>query len=317
MVEGKHTKTLLLLSPGQMAGAGRERGPAHPALDWLLHPGDEDVKRLGGECLLPFHLLGDYLHHNRAGLGSLRKRSLLRTEEVFCRERRTGIARSAAHTAAESMLYSVRQYRMDDDPRKGGPCGLLACVKEDGGHFAGTGLLQLGGDFRAAGWTQVPDEKDGPWWKIHESAIQEKIAESGRFKAFFITPALFRKGCLPDLQGIGEDEEMRVTLGISTGNGPVMFILKGACIGPSRPVGGWDVQNRQPKALRRAVPEGSVYFFEAKDWGALAPEDRNAAAAAVMGLCHFKSWCSLAPWPCQTEQGPGREGFGIALIGGW
>ncbi|MBF0529348.1 MAG: hypothetical protein HQK55_08775, partial [Deltaproteobacteria bacterium] len=320
LVAEKHNHSLLLLSPGQRIGAGRDLDPQHPVLEWVGPPENKEVERLTGEYLLPFHLLGDYLQHNKKGFENLNKSLLLRRDKVFCPEVRTGIARSEAFTAAESMLYTIRHYRLDDDPKNGGPCGLLASIEGDNGHLAKAGLLQLGGDFRAAEWTPVHNGQDGPWWKTNEDISRKDIEENGRFKAYFITPALFQKGCLPDMKGIvvvDTDDGKRVTLDIPTGNGSVKFILKGACIGPSRPVGGWDVQNQRPKPLRRAVPEGSVYFFEASDWGNISPQDRQAAAKAIMDRGHFKSWCSLESWPCRTEQGPGKEGFGIALIGGW
>lgn len=321
LVAVKDTGGLRLLSPTQRIGAGRDTYPDHPVLDWVCAPGDEEVEGLSGECLLPYHLLRNYLLHNGAGFQQSKRLHLIRSEKVFCSEVHTGIQRSTTFTAAESMLYTVRHHRMNDDPQEGGPCGLLACIEAEGGHFVGAGLLQLGGDFRAAAWTVIPDGKGGPWWKMHNNAVLDLIAKTGRFKAFFITPALFQKGCVPDLKGIGtdvhHDKISTVALDISMGSVTVKFELKAACIGPPRPVGGWDVQNRKPKPLRRAVPEGSVYFFEANDWIKVRSEDRQAAASAVVDQCHFKSWCSLEPWPSQMEQGPGKEGFGIALIGGW
>lgn len=327
--KGGRRGCLRLLSPGKKPGAGRDHDPSRlqPALHWICPPDDEEIQWLSGKCLLPIEHLESYLLHNNAFFQSLELGHLPRPEEVFGSETRTGIGRSVTFTAAESMLYTVRHHRMDDDSRRGGPCGLLACIEDDGGIFADEGLLQLGGDFRAARWTRIHDEQGGSWWKMYEGPVRKHIAATGRFKAFFVTPALFQKGCLPDLEGIvmgkvkadeKPDEATRVTLNISTTKGMVKFVLKAACIGAPRPVGGWDVQKKEPKPLRRAVPEGSVYFFEADgEWEKLPPENREAAVAAVLDRCHFKSWCRLEPWPGGTEQGPGKEGFGIALIGGW
>lgn len=72
--------------------------------------------------------------------------------------------------------------------------------------------------------------------------------------------------------------------------------LVAASVGKPISVGGWDVLNQRPKAMRRAAPAGSVFLFEASD---------EAQANAIVQKYHGNSICQ------PTDN---LDGFGICFI---
>lgn len=199
-----------------------------------------------------------------------------------CTESRMGIRRkSSTHSVETGKLYSVAFTRLKED------VGFTLDV--EGIPLKEKGLLLLGGESRSARYESIPERT---WLKNAEQKIRERIAASKplRFKVYLATPAFFAGGWLP--QGFDQ--------GTLEGNlGGLRLKIKAAAVSRPLPVGGWDLKNRRPKAIRRYVPAGSVYYFEALDPG-LTVDDLFAAL-------HFQ---------CLSEEG--REiGFGLSLIGGW
>ena len=112
------------------------------------------------------------------------------------------------------------------------------------------------------------------------------------------TPAIFSDGWKPRwLNGWPKDD--------APGYWPKGLKLKlvSACTDRWKPISGWSLENgcRGPKAIRRLVPAGSVYFFEvlgdAVDAGTLAKE----------------LWMRSV---CDDDQDR-RDGFGLAVWGLW
>jgi len=81
--------------------------------------------------------------------------------------------------------------------------------------------------------------------------------------------------------------------------------LHAACFGRYLPVSGWNLQARRPRAVRRLVPAGALYF--------LGPFPRER----VLELCE-KTWCSSL---CEGIDGhpesflapPAHDGYGLVL----
>ena len=155
----------------------------------------------------------------------------------------------------------------------------------------------FGGERRLAHWSKA-DEPAG--WKC-PLEIPEKLMEldTGRIRMVLATPAIFSKGWLPGwldsatLEGIlptlKDDQEFKLKL-IS------------ACTDRWRPISGWsaEAKSRGPKAIRRMVPAGSVYFFEAE----------SAEAARDLAKIY---WLESV---CDGEQDR-KDGFGLAVWGIW
>ncbi len=74
------------------------------------------------------------------------------------------------------------------------------------------------------------------------------------FKLYLLTPAIFDNGWCPDWidkenDFIGEYKGFKLKLVASA-------------IGKSQSIGGFDIKKREPKKMMKAVPMGSVYYFE-------------------------------------------------------
>jgi len=275
----------------------------------------KEVKSLSGDYLLDFDFGRSYLYENDLTRYTERSlRDLLRkASDIFVREDRVGIARDEkTHTAIEGRLYRAMHTRMDDrgDVLYNG-YGLLVVLEDYHNSFPASGLIQLGGEFRAAYYCKVDQGEASPWWERWKDEIVERISETGRFKAYLLTPAIFEKGSLPD---VCRSENGSAFLELNGLNGESFrFRLLSLCTTRPRPVGGWDLANRRPKPMLQAVPEGSVYFFQYEEidkWKEMEDKKRQEIARAVYERYNFSTWCS-------SKHGPGKEGFGIPLIGGW
>ena len=106
-----------------------------------------------------------------------------------------------------------------------------------------------------------------------------------------LTPALFDKGWLP---GWLDSQTLTGTLPHTN----LQVKLRAAAIDRWLPVSGWDLQQHAPKAMRKAVSAGAVYWFEI--------QSGNPAELTQAQWQAFRD----------SEQDR-RDGFGIGLIGPW
>ncbi|MDO4879610.1 MAG: type III-B CRISPR module-associated Cmr3 family protein [Neisseria sp.] len=120
---------------------------------------------------------------------------------------------------------------------------------------------------------------------------QPENVNSNGFTLTLLTPALFAKGWLPGwLDG--------ATLTGTLPKTALQVRLCAAAIDRWLPVSGWDLQQHTPKAMRKAVSAGAVYWFEI--------QSGNPAELAQ------------AQWQAFSDKGQDRrDGFGIGLIGPW
>lgn len=150
-------------------------------------------------------------------------------------------------------------------------------------------LVPLGGERRLAEVRAT--EADKGFWEAPKS-----LSWAGKkwLRMVLATPAIFERGWLP---GWLREENGNLT-GTIPGSG-VSVRLVSAVVGRWKPLSGWSYERGRngPKALRRMVPAGSVYFFEVL---------KGEAEIADLWL---HSVCD-----CQQD---GRDGFGLALWGFW
>ena len=145
------------------------------------------------------------------------------------------------------------------------------------------GLLGLGGEGRASRYETVTAAP------LDRSAVRDRIVRAGRLKLILATPALFDGGWLPTWV----DPATRTTSGAIVGRQ-----LAAAAVGRPQPVGGFDVRAGQPRPTRRAVPAGSVYWFEEIEHGAAnrafdaldGQTVSDEAATIGFGLCYLGVW---------------------------
>lgn len=89
-------------------------------------------------------------------------------------------------------------------------------------------------------------------------ALLDSINQAGGFSLTFLTPCVFAKGYLPSW--IDEN-----TMTGELPDSKVKVQLQAVAVERFQAVSGWDSLLWQPKATRKAVPAGSVYWFKCSD----------------------------------------------------
>lgn len=202
--------------------------------------------------------------------------SITEADKLFQTEERTGIQKSRKTRSVETgRLYSVEYFRLSENSG-------FAVEVDNTKLLPESGILRLGGDNRSARYASES------WNEIPVEPIKKKIAETKRFKLVLTTPAIFKKGWLPEW--INADTKQGQINGINVK-------LTGACAGKPIGIGGYDFVKNQPKVMKKAVPAGSVYYFELKDGKA----DNLFEKLWLKSISDEKA----------------QEGFGITLIGGF
>lgn len=153
----------------------------------------------------------------------------------------------------------------------------------------------FGGERRLVHWKHVSSQAWECPVEIRE-ALRDARPNGKGVRLVLATPALFQHGWHPDwLKPINDKLE-----GCLPGSS-VTLRLVSACVERWKPISGWSLEKGKvgPKALRRLVPAGSIYFFEVVegDTGDLAE----------------KYWLQ----PVSDEEQDRRDGFGLALWGVW
>lgn len=156
--------------------------------------------------------------------------SLTPSHELFEKEHRLGIGLEyRPKRPKEQMLYQAEFIRPTDR------VGLVVDVGLEGENdslnrlkLPDEGWLALGGEARAARFRKVKSED------ISLPDVQ------GRFSLYFATPAYIESGWWPNVEAR----------------------LVAAAVKRPQLIGGWDLAAQEPKAIRRYVPAGSVYFYE-------------------------------------------------------
>jgi CRISPR-associated protein Cmr3 len=198
------------------------------------------------------------------------------SKELFVLEPRFGVQiDSGPKRPREGMLFQVEFVRVEAN------VGLL--VEVSGVPLAAAGLLQLGGEARAGSYTTVQRGLDLP-----RSGRLKNGSGLLHFKLYLATPAIFKSGWLPGWLD-------STTLAGQYNSVAVQLVA--TAVGKPQPVGGRDIARRdRQRAIQRAVPAGSVYFFETR-----------AEASDVMDA--FDGQC-LSDVDAQI-------GFGLSYVGGW
>lgn len=199
-------------------------------------------------------------------------------ENVFKHEHRVGMERSTrSHTAEEGQLYSVEFARLKENA---GFAVELDKLNGLGNPFLNSKhpILRLGGEARSARYSAADWNRPTPLPDAN-----------GRFKLVFLTPAIFENGWIPD--GIDPSTLAGAICGCEAR-------LLAAAVGRPIGIGGWNILKKDSKPTRRAVPAGSVYFFESKP-------DRQLPELEPNGFVHVGRIDFT------------RQGLGQAVITSW
>ena len=200
-------------------------------------------------------------------------------------EVRTGIRRShARHAAEEGQLYSVAFRRLQQN------YGFTFDNDGIDGELADEGMLVLGGESRPARYRRIDARPSFPPNML--KAIRKSISEKRAFRLYLATPAIFGRGWLP--------QAIDAAAGYAGNLRGVPVKLVSAALGRYLPAGGWELRPsdgraQQPRAIQRAVPAGSVYWFRTE-----------AGADEVLEKLHFKCISDI----------DSQLGYGLSLIGG-
>ncbi|MCY3709413.1 MAG: hypothetical protein OXG26_11000 [Caldilineaceae bacterium] len=212
---------------------------------------------------------------------------LIERATLIEREPKIGIARSRETLSSEEqMLYRIEMSRFKNSDGSYGFVVDYECSES----LSHRGLLKLGGEGKSFVYQNIV--VDMSLLSGHLDAVKTAIQSTGRFKLYFATPAIFKHGWLPSwlsdytLPGAYPPENAA----------PISLKLITAAVGKPVPVGGWDMAKGEAKPTLRAVPAGSVYYFELLD------RDR---IDDLIDAFHYQN----------ISDERADEGFGLALIG--
>lgn len=157
--------------------------------------------------------------------------------------------------------------------------GLTVTVDRDLGLHDET--VRLGGDGRLARITEM----EAPSWP--RGSVGQR-----RFRLYLAAPTLLSGGHVPGFVD-------RDTLVGRWPDGNFTVRLSGVALAPAAVVGGWNLARQEPRAIRRLVGAGSVFYFELIDGG----EDD------VLRAAHGRAFCD--------DEVMAQAGFGLAFVGEW
>ncbi|MFZ4703869.1 MAG: type III-B CRISPR module-associated protein Cmr3 [Candidatus Methylumidiphilus sp.] len=216
----------------------------------------------------------------------LNKSHLNLIKDLWKNEQRLGIALdSLARSAAEGQIYTTDVIAMFEN------VGFLVGVDGADGFIPNDGLLRLGGDGRGAAIANANfTPPQPPWFNIQQTR---------RFRLLLTTPGLFAGGWLPD--------------GVSEQNGTYRLQGQGfsarlvaAAVPRAEVVSGWDLARWCPKPALRAIPVGSVYWFD--EW---------EGDAAELGKLAKSGWFGLSGDNAKIGKDRRAEGFNNVMIAAW
>ncbi len=162
----------------------------------------------------------------------------------------------------------------------------------------GSALAHLGGERRPAHIEPRPASA----WPDMPSGWGAAIRAAGGLSLTLLTPGLFSRGYRPGwLATAAEGAYAFRLVGAPPGLAGLKLALRAAALGRWQPHSGWDLAKQQPRAGRKLVPAGAVYWFALAE-----PEQVADADLAALWLLSV----------CDHEQDR-RDGFGLALPAPW
>ena len=215
--------------------------------------------------------LANYLNGAPSGF------DLLASQIFYQNEPKIGIKKNRdIGTTEESHLYRLEMCRLAKKTSL--VCDILGIPS-----LATSGVLKFGGENRVVAYTML--DKQLPECLACRNDVIERIKQTRRFKLYFVTPAIFSG----DEAGKGawRPNEKFLPSG-------VRFLT--AAVGKAVSIGGWDVQRKSEKAMRKAIPAGSVYYYQIDD---------TIDPAVLYDELNYKNFSEQA-----------HEGFGLVLVGG-
>jgi CRISPR-associated protein Cmr3 len=156
----------------------------------------------------------------------------------------------------------------------------------------------LGGERRLVHWRSDGDVSTWSCPVAIRDALRQVSVNGGGVRLMLATPAIFSRGWMPGW--LNFDTSNKCWLGTPPGltAGDVTLRLVGVRCERWLPISGWDYETGKPKAIRRMVPAGAIYFFTV--------ESGNPAVLSDQWLRSV----------CDDSQDQ-RDGFGLGAWGIW
>jgi len=162
--------------------------------------------------------------------------------EFVTSEPKVGIGRSnLTHSTSESQLYRVGMRRLESKKEFERNTEKISFVVDFTGlSLSSNGNFKLGAEGKIVKYNMIEVEP------ININ-FEELIDKSKILKIVLLTPSLFKNGWYPDI----ENNRLLKNLKLK---------LLTAAIGKPINIGGFDMKDKRPKVMRKAVPAGSVYY---------------------------------------------------------
>lgn len=191
--------------------------------------------------------------------------------KIITSEPKVGISRdNSTHSTSEGKLYRVGMNRYTD---------FSFAIELAGNLNLDNVGIKLGGEARIAA-IKIANEET-----VIENIKNMNI--ENKFKLYLSTPAIFEKGWIP--KWINENTLIGEINGIK-------LKLTSAFLGKPIFIGGFDMAKNEPKPMKKAIPAGSVYYFDILE----------GTQEQIFNTFNKKSI---------SELNSGKQGHGITYIG--
>lgn len=225
-------------------------------------------------------------------------------ERLFERVYKVGIKRNTqTRTVLEQgALYTIQM--LSFNPDLDGQLGV-ACLVSHGELLPEQLLIKFGGESRVARATKVMNSSFIDSLKNAVDKIVEKILANRQFFIWLITPAIFKNGFIPDFVNPESLEGELPILSQEKSNQTLKVKLLSLVSKSFQAIGGFDLAKGFVRPLYRAVPAGSVYFFEITEEG---PDLKSKVEDLVRSMNLNTLHTEFSDFQ--------RQGFGTILLGG-
>lgn len=201
--------------------------------------------------------------------------------------------------SVDGMLFQTASYDLAHQKAEKGwdkkRLGFLVQTRQD----LEQDLATFGGERRLSHFKQVNLGKNISLPFEPTQADVDKINQVKGFSLSFITPCIFAKGALPNW--IDEIILMdKITLVGELLDTQIKVQLRAMAIDRWQAVSGWDSLLWKPKATRKAIPAGSVYWFK-----------------IVEGQFDLETLQQLSNYIWSDHQQDKYDGFGSAVLSAW
>ena len=204
---------------------------------------DKEVKPLENHFI---EINSLYEHYTK---GYAQNLILYNFDDVFVADYKIGIAIDKDKgTTKEGMLYRIDLTQFHDEWSF-----LIEYELEKEISFKQSGILKLGGEGKTAQYSKIDKPIGLKSASVSKARMEEKLQNQNYFKVLFTTPTYFKCGWQLEREG-----------------------LLCANVGKHISIGGWDMETKNHKAMKKYIPAGSVYVFEKKDELKFKLEDNEA-----------------------------------------